>query len=1296
MRNPFVKTLLILAFFCSTCLSARETSSYIYTNIGHHDGLINTVCSIYKSVGKDVWIGTDKGLYKYDGFNMRYYDDPVINGVRIHQLATDTLDRIWACTEAGALRYDPLKDTFVKVGVRGEEYSGNVFSCVVSEGRMYFGGTGRIWEYDSVKDEMSLSFRTDEHFSFMMMHPLEDGLMLCTGHQGLKTLDMVKREEVLPAGELASLKSIFASLVDEEGNIWISEYNEGVKVYARDGALVKSYTEDNGLSCNVVLSMTAKGSEIWIGTDGGGINIIDGMGSPVDVIRHNIADKSSLPANSIKSLHVDSHGSVWAGSVRDGLINIRISRMRTVPDGFIGYNYGLSNPTVLTVFQENDSKEIWIGTDGEGVNRFDQSTGLIYHYQTTYGTKVVSIASYSDTHLLLSVYSKGLYLFNKRTGEMTVLEPSDKGLARQMMHMGRSVNLVNEHDGSILLLGNEIYRWDKSSQMPVLLNINEGHYFSDFFLPVLSESEITYVHDSHNLYTIRPGSGDAVLLTAMDGVSINSAFCDEENVIWMATNVGLVRYDMLSYEKEFIETTLFSSAVSVVKDSKDRVWIGSGNKLFAYLSNDGVFAQFGDSDGALPNEYIGKSSLVSNEENVFMGGVQGLLYIDRDFSIDRKEKPVVYLSDCVIDGQSVLVDRNRVLKVPKGCKTIEMIVATEEKDLFREKRYRYKIDGVIEQTYESSSPELILRPIPPPGRHQIFASCMTRGGEWTEPELMFSFKIPQVWYKSWWFILLCLSFCVLLAGVGFAVYVSQMKHKNELDMKEREKKAYEDKVNFLVNWGNELKTPLTLVMAPLKRVIGGVSGSDDLHSTVRMAYRQAKRVQESLNVMLNLKDMEEGKSELDIRRYNFNEWVSAAAADFIAESAAQNVKITEILDSKIGEIGFDKKKCTMALSQIMMNSISLSSPNDVIFLSTSARNNGYVRVSLSGSGDSSADIDVENIFSTSGGSTVGVGLSYAKILVELHGGSVGAFNNERAGMTVWFEIPTDLQPECVKMESKAYIDELMGNSPQGAEKDVMESLNYDTRRTRLMLIDDSRELMDFMKKALEADFAEIQTASSGAAAMKMMEDNLPDIIVCDVNMPNGNGYEFCSTLRLNPKYNHIPVILLTTKHETQSSLYSSKVGADGMLDKPFEIDALYEMIRNQLKRKADMQKNRNYAEEENLYGHQEETFIAKIDKTIAENISNPELGVEVLCRSVGISRSVLYNKLKMITGVGANEYISRIRIEKAIFLIENTEMTFTEIADKIGMTPNYFSTSFKQYTGKTPTQYKKSRQTVKK
>ena len=203
---------------------------------------------------------------------------------------------------------------------------------------------------------------------------------------------------------------------------------------------------------------------------------------------------------------------------------------------------------------------------------------------------------------------------------------------------------------------------------------------------------------------------------------------------------------------------------------------------------------------------------------------------------------------------------------------------------------------------------------------------------------------------------------------------------------------------------------------------------------------------------------------------------------------------------------------------------------------------------------------------------------------------------------------------------------------------------------------------------------------------------VPDLIVSDVNMSDGDGYKLCKEIKDSEKYSHIPVVLLSAHRQEESQNESYKIGAEAFLPKPFEIDTLLELVRNILARKAEIKKMYLKSDNEGSYSSKEEGFILQLNRVIAEHMSDPELDQLVLCRELGMSRAALYNKMKAITGAGAKEYITRIRLEKAKALVETTGLSIVEISEMTGFTSqSYFSTAFKAYTGMTPSQYKKQK-----
>ena len=246
----------------------------------------------------------------------------------------------------------------------------------------------------------------------------------------------------------------------------------------------------------------------------------------------------------------------------------------------------------------------------------------------------------------------------------------------------------------------------------------------------------------------------------------------------------------------------------------------------------------------------------------------------------------------------------------------------------------------------------------------------------------------------------------------------------------------------------------------------------------------------------------------------------------------------------------------------------------------------------------------------------------------------------------------------------------------------------------ILVVDDDKNTRRLMRAVLEAEHYTVTTAADGEAALVALDHEHVDLIVLDVMMPRMNGYELCKNIKEDIAISHIPVILLTARDDKQSQMSGYKNGADAYLTKPFEVEMLMELIRNRLKNREHTKKRYLNAglipaPEESTFSQADETFLLKLNKIIQENLDSSRLDIPFICKEIGMSRASLYNKLKALTDMGANDYINKFRMEQAILLITGTEMSFTEIAEKVGFTTSrYFSTTFKQYTGETPTQYK--------
>ena len=1299
--------LLYIAFFMQLAgILPIQAGHYFYKQISLKDGLPSTVRCILTDEQGFVWIGTRSGLGRYDGHELKKYihqannpDSSLPHNI-INQITEDKQNNIWVLTDKGLACYQRQSDNFF---IPTDEKGNNIWvnsTCLIKDG-VLFGSQNKFYFYSYQDSSLRLlqSLNQESNFNITQLSLWNDHTLLCCSRwQGLLLLDLNTGKYSLPPFDCG--KEIMNMLIDSQNRIWIAPYNGGVSCFTHDGTRLASYTTQNSeLNNDVVLSLAEREGKIWIGTDGGGINILEPKTGKFTLLEHIPgSDNYSLPANSILCLYNDRNNNMWAGSIRNGLISIREVSMKTYTNVLPGNDNGLSNNTVLSIYQES-SDRIWVGTDGGGINLFNPVTEKFTHYPSTWQNKVASICPFTSGNLLLSIFSQGVFVFNPATGKKTPFIIIDPETSTRLGSRGKTVNLFQNTPHSVLLLGDHVYQYDLKKQTFSIATEQQGADIIGTILPIMNDKNLTYLNDTKHIFSLNNETNRLeTLYQCTKDTLINSVSRDEYGNFWIGNNYGLVHYNPATQKQTPIPTSLFSEVTQVVCDQQGKVWIGTDNMLFAWLIKEKKFVLFGESDGVIQNEYLSKPRLLSSQGDVYMGGVKGLLYINSKLPLVTTGVPKLQLSEVVINGESV---NDKLTGNPTGISApwnsnITIRIMSKEEDIFRQKVYRYQIEGLNDQQIESYNPELVIRSLPP-GSYKIMASCTAKDGSWIPSQEVLELTILPPWYRTWWFIISCAVFITAAVIETFRRTLKRKEEKLKWAMKEHEQQVYEEKVRFLINISHELRTPLTLIHAPLSRILKSLSAEDTQYLPIKAIYRQSQRMKNLINMVLDVRKMEVGESKLQIHPYALNQWIEHVSQDFISEGEAKNVCIRYQLDPHIDTVSFDKDKCEIILSNLLINALKHSPQDAEIIITSELLSEGNrVRISIIDQGNGLKQVNTQKLFTrfyqgTGEQSGTGIGLSYSKILVELHGGSIGAQDNQEAGATFFFELPLRQQSEEIICQPKAYLNELMSDD---SKEQLPEESNFDTSPYSVLVVDDNPDLTDFLKKSLREYFKRVIIASDGVEALQLTRSHVPDIIVSDVMMPRMNGYELCKNIKEDITISHIPIVLLTARDDKQSQLSGYKNGADAYLTKPFEVEMLMEIIRNRLKNRESIKKrylNTGLvpAPEESTFSQADETFLLKLNKIIQENLDNSNLDVTLICKEIGMSRASLYNKLKALTDMGANDYINKFRMEKAITLITHTDMSFTEITEKIGFTTSrYFSTAFKQYTGETPTQYK--------
>ena len=1289
----------ILFFVLST---KAEQQDYYFRQISLEQGLSQSrVQCIYRDHQGVIWIGTKWGLNSYDQSELKSYfhDREQPNSLPdnfIRFITEDRLGDLYVSTNKGIAIYNKAENQFQPLKYNGKPF--NAWSYLQIGDNFLFGGEETLYQYNLTDKSITTIFPDIDGDKLKCINRIfqwsPDVLITSSKKDGLWMYDLIKKKMYrCPFVKEREINTIF---VDSQNRLWVSFYGKGIACYSKEGKRLFSLsTKNSGLNNDIIFDFLEKDNQLWIATDGGGINILDFQTMKFSHLKHISDDEQSLPNNSIYRLYKDQMDNIWIGSIHGGLFAIKKVFIKTYKDVPLNNPNGVSERTVVSIFEDKDTL-LWIGTDGGGINSFDQKTNTFHHYPTTYGEKVTSITNFSENELLLSCFNKGVFTFNKRTAQMQPFPIINDSISKREFSSGDLVNLYATKD-NIYILGAKVYIYNKHTRQTSILYAPQIDIQRQIAMQAIySDDTHLYLMGTNNLFKLNFKTNELSSLVNMkEGDDFTSACRDDKGNFWIGSNFGLLFYNKQTGKTEKIHTNLFNSVSSLAYDKKGKVWIGAQNMFFAYIINEKRFVILDESDGVPSNELIFTPIPALRTPNLYMGGTMGLVRINTDIIFESNSSPILKLLEVKLNGKSTLKQvNNNCISIPWNHSSFNIKVIADEKNSFRKHLFRYVITGKDKMVIESYLQTLELGTLAS-GEYTISVSCDTSNGEWSQPTEILTIIVSPPWWKSTWFIILCIFFAFLVAGMVFFSLIRKKENRLKREMREHEKKIYEEKIRFLINISHELRTPLTLIYASLKRILNKEVKQDELPEYLQGAFKQANQMKDIINIVLDARKMEVGQEVLHISSHPLHKWIQEVAETFQTASKAKEIEITYDFDDSIQSIAYDDTKCKVVLSNLIMNALKYS-PNQTRIVIKTIRTNESIQIHVQDQGIGLDNVDIKKLFTrfyqgkhNEGGS--GIGLSYAKMLIDLHGGRMGAFNNKDRGATFFYEIPANLQEQEVSCPQHSYLNELL-SSPEEEEK--IESGAFSLQGYSLLIVEDKQDLREFLKNALKDKFKKIYQAENGLVALEVIKQQQPDIIVSDVMMPQMNGYQLCKEIKENLNISHIPVILLTARADSESQMLGYKLGADAYLPKPFEMEMLLSVIQNQMRNREYIKSRYRgnqfiLSPQEATFSNADEQFMIKLNEMIDQNLSQPDLDVKFLTAQMAMSRTSLYNKIKELTGMGANDYINRRRIDKAIILLTQSDMSITEISEQVGFTyQRYFSTLFKEMKGMTPSQFR--------
>jgi signal transduction histidine kinase/ligand-binding sensor domain-containing protein/DNA-binding response OmpR family regulator len=1334
------------------------TISYLFTL---KQGLSSSkiTCIVQEDKGF-FWIGTEDGLNRFDGYDFTIYkkqasEPSSLISNHITALFQDSRMRIWVATIAGLEYYDPLSDGFINVSLNQPAHVVKNNACVDiledRKGQLWFASSGvgvlrytpetdtselltpdepggwpapslcsiyiqtmaedqegELWfgsqdKGISVYNPETKTFRNyDTHNSQLPDDAVFDILSLRNGNMVIATLrgvsiyDRQKQEFIAFPDVFNSphTRSVLCLTEDSEGNILVGTEGNGIYMFDPEKRELKRYPileEFSELLDDAKVSCLYSGYHdyIWIGLKYQGLFVAGNESSGFRVIKKINNNANSLNYNYVKGITTDKNDNIWIATDGGGL-----DRYHLVSKKFTHYTFQQDNPrslgdnTVICVFCDSKNR-LWAGTYTGGLCLFDRETETFTHYRAFNG---LSRELQSDYIKSIQEDKYGILWIGTHGGGLTRFDPEHHTFRTFLSEAYRG--LINDYI-SILFVDSRNRLWIGTQAGLSRLDID-------------MESFTEYGENS-----------------GLSNFSIYSIGESSDGTIWVGTASGLNRYlpETNGFSPVQLGTPQETAVINGIVADNGHLWLSTNRGLIAYTINDESVKLYSQSNSGIgSDEFLQGSYYKSPSGEIFFGGANGLNAFYPAEVRDSVTIQDVYITHLSISNEPVLINKKingRVVLTQNITESKKISLRYSDKTFTLgfvamgsykpySTLYACKLDGfdkdwVIFDYTQRSVTYTNLNP----GTYVFRIKASSDEKVWGEKETSLIIEIAPALWNTWWAKLLYVV--LALGGIYAALHLilSRIREKNELHI-ERIKVKQQDELNkvrtsFFTNISHEFRTPLTLIIGPLKRLINE-DESEERKKAGLLILRNAERLQHLINQILDLNKIEEGKMILHVQPVELVSFVSNSVSIFTELVRQKQISLTYAWKPDKINVWYDADMLDKCLNNLLYNAFKFTPQGGKIHVEVEQAENGKVLLSICDTGigmnpDTLAHVfdrffQGDNSYNTVG---TGVGMHLTKTIVEMHKGSITVESEEGKGSKFYLSIrpgkdhfqAEDLtkkeEHDQAVMEEEEYMKELKTLSSK--HKPPKKS----TEKARLLLIEDNSDMRFYIKRELSGPYI-IDEAADGKTGLDKARSLMPDLIITDVMMPEMSGTELCRILKSAPETSHIPIIILTAQDDLEHRLEGVESGADSFITKPFSTKYLQvrieKLIELRRKMKERFSKSIFMDAQEVTLTSMDERLLQKAIDYVRTNIENPDLSVELMSRELGMSRTHLHRKLKALTGQSPVEFIKMIRMKQAAYLLTTGKLSVSEVGYRVGYnTPSYFSSSFNAHFGMSPTAY---------
>lgn len=1316
------RALLTILFLWTAIQPSSGQAARIYT--AQH-GLESTQINCLAQDGKGyIWIGSQAGLTCFDGMEFRTY-----NCENVSSILEDSMGRLWTGTATGLQLFDVKTGTFTRYDFGDSRNPGNT-------------------QYISDIKEVSLPSS-------------EPALVISTSSDGLYILE----SETLETDSLRTARinaAIFPkrpekTFTDSRGNLWICCVNGGMAVVRYDsGSPLRQQLWDPGLErisgsvvINDIIEDPATGKVI-LGTYGDGLLIYEhsigrirrprgrqpssmwvsalqrsrvfkSIGENLILVGKgengfNLFDplteefvKGPIPFFpqstdkwKVNDLLLDSQGNIWAAGYQYGLMVVPESTF-----GFERYRFSVdgnrdeNSASVTGIYYDETAGRLWAGTDGAGLFSLDQD-GVCKNYNSSGSglgsNSLTAVDADGSGRLWVGTFRDGLYTRTSGTGFRKFRSGVMSEGIKTLLYDKKSSRMYVGTSGDGVFIVNT-----RTMEITDVIAGQDGMWVSAL---AMGDDGLLWIGTYNGPLCFNPVTGGLRGYKVSDDAQVSRIYAlsvDGSGTVWMGTGGGLISLDPDTETKKLYTEAdgLSNNIIKSLCCDDGSVWISTNNGISRLDTGSGKFSNFYATDGLQGNEFhTGAGFRSPGGGKLWFGGNDGVSMIEPGSIQGSPHRvPPVNFTRMTVMGEPSDIRYSDSVKLESNSEYFTIGFCVLEYTNPERIRYAYMLEG-FDKGWRYADPDSRSATYTnvPRGRYKFTVKAYYRDDEehFSVNSLEIEKKTP--WFLKWWAILIYVLIFTILTGMA-TCYISEIRKQKKARELDRIK---EMRLGMFTNLTHEIRTPLHLVMSPLKKL--RESGSyPELKETYNLMYRNCLRINRIVNQLMDIRKIDNGQLKLHFVETDIVYFINDIMQSFSSLASDKGVVMSLDSDRETVPLWIDQGNFDKVIFNILSNAFRYTPEGGRVEVGIRGTKDGFAEISIFNSGNGISDKDLEKVFERffqanpqDVGTGSGVGLNLSKMLVELHHGSIKAVNKP-GGVAFIVRIPEGNRHLTVEeLSASDHHKDLytrIYSSDDVAKAQV--SSNSGSRKTKarktLVIAEDDVETLEFMQRELSGKYNVI-LCPDGQKAWTEITRVIPDAVVTDILMPVMDGKELCAKIRHSQSTNHIPVIFLTSLSDDDTEKLCNEVGADKFYSKPVAMDILESGIAQAIASRTTM-KGKYGSDINNDYDRVKMPFdrnnlIKDVVEYIKEHLDDTEMSVETISAEMGMSRVHLNRRLKESGSVSPNALIKSIRLKQAAYLLVHSKVNVSEVAYQVGFaTHSYFTRAFHDYFGMTPKEF---------